>query len=411
MQCASPFARNLAMTTRMLNVPFLRRIVALLRPGTLDRYLIAQVMPPFLVALSVVMIALILERLLVLFNLLAAGNNHIGIFIGLLAALLPHYLGLAIPAALCVAVFTVIRRMSQNEEIDAINSSGLSLLRITRPYIQLGVILGILSFLLYGFIQPHARYDFRSTFYIASHTGWAPRLQPRMFASPSSQLTIVADKVSQSGSDLENVFIRDLSEQQERDITARNGHIRIGLDGETVEIDLTHGVIVTDKGDGVPSLVTFDHSTRYLTHASHVSPFRTRGEDERELTSPELVGRLIRHDPSISRPHMRSEVHFRMARSLTVPFIPLLAASLALMRKRQRNNAGLPLAFIIMVGFDHIIQFGHSMVATKKASLLLIWGPSLVFIVGCTLLLLYKSGTFQVLKVWRSRSSAQKALP
>ncbi|MGO3518954.1 MAG: LptF/LptG family permease, partial [Acetobacter cibinongensis] len=106
--------------------PFLRRVLSFFTPRTLDRYLIAQVLPPFLVALCVVMSALLLERLLVLFNMLAAGNNHLFTFIGLLLTLLPHYLGLAIPAALCVSVFTVVRRMSQNEEIDAINSSGLS---------------------------------------------------------------------------------------------------------------------------------------------------------------------------------------------------------------------------------------------------------------------------------------------
>ncbi|MFT9061812.1 MAG: LptF/LptG family permease, partial [Acetobacter orientalis] len=185
------------MTTRMQSVPFLRRVRAFFIPGMLDRYLILQVMPPFLVALSVVMSALLLERLLVLFNLLAAGNNHIATFLGLLGTLLPHYLGLAIPAALCTSVFTVMRRMSQNEEIDAINSSGISLTRVARPYILLGLLLGAMSFFLYGFIQPLARYDFREALYVASHTGWAPRLQSRTFARPSDTLTLVADHVDQ----------------------------------------------------------------------------------------------------------------------------------------------------------------------------------------------------------------------
>lgn len=405
------------MTAAMLNHPLLHRVKAFFTPGTLDRYLIVQLVPPFMVALSVVMIALLLERLLVLFNLLAAGNNHLGIFVELLTTLLPHYLGLAIPAALCVSVFSIIRRMSQNEEIDAITSSGISLVRITRPYILLGGVLSFIAFLLYGFVQPHARYDFRATFYTASHTGWAPRLQSNMFASPSPTLTIVADHVTQGGSDLQGVFIRDTSDHQERDITARHGHIRLASDNSAVEIDLENGTILTDPGKSLPTLTTFEHATRLLTRANHIAPFRERGEDERELTSPELVSRLLHQDPSISRPHMRSEVHFRLARSLTIPFIPALAAALAIMRKRQRNSAGLVLAFIVMVGFDHMLQFGHSMVATKKASLLMIWGPALVFVAGSSLLLLYKSGTFQTLKArWGGtrrigKQNSQKVLP
>ncbi|MCP1257627.1 LptF/LptG family permease [Acetobacter lambici] len=387
----------------MLNAPAIRRIIQRFRPTTLDRYLINQVIPPFTIALAVVMTALLLERLLVLFNLLAAGNNNLGTFVELLTTLLPHYLGLAIPAALCVSVFAVMRRMSQNEEIDAANSSGLSLLRITRPYIQLGLGLGIVSFLLYGFIQPHARYDFRAAFYFASHTGWSPRLQPRMFARPSSDLTLVAEQVTQSGSELKNVFIHDTSDHLERNITARKGHIRIASDGGTVQLDLEDGIIVSDSGDKLPSLTTFQHSTRYLTHASQTAPFRVRGDDERELTSPELIRNLIRQDGSISQPHMWSELHFRLARSLTIPFIPLLATALAMARKRQRNNAGLPIAFILMIGFDHILQLGHSMVATKQLSVLIIWAPALVFIALCVTLLLYRSGTFLLWRAHRAQ--------
>lgn len=104
---------------------------------------------------------------------------------------------------------------------------------------------------------------------------------------------------------------------------------------------------------------------------------------------------------------MRSEVHFRLARSLTIPFIPVLAAALAIMRKRQRGSAGLIIAFIVMVGFDHLLQFGHSMVATKKTTLLIIWGPAFTFIIGCSLLLLYKAGVLQGLKAqWNSRKRA-----
>ncbi|MFT8674550.1 MAG: LptF/LptG family permease [Acetobacter sp.] len=387
---------------------FPHRLSKAFAPGTLDRYLLAQLLPPFLIALSVVMIALLLERLLVLLNLLAAGNSHLGVFLELVATLMPHYLGLAIPAALCVSVFSVIRRMSQNEEIDAVNSIGISLPRIIRPYMQLGAALGLISFFLYGFLQPHARYEFRAVFYFASHTGWTPRLQSRMFASPSSDLTITADRVTQGGSELDNVFIRDLTDHYERDITARHGHIRMAPDGGTVQIDLEHGTIITDRPQDAPSITTFEHSTRFLTHASDISPFRQRGDDERELTSPELVSRIIAHNPAISRPHMRSEVHFRLARSLTVPFIPMLAAALAIARKRQRGNIGLPLAFLIMVGFDHILQFGHSLVATQKASVLAIWAPALIFILICSTLLLYQSGSLSTIRARLRRQPTPK---
>jgi lipopolysaccharide export system permease protein len=74
------------MTFFMLNAPAIRRFFQRFRPTTLDRYLINQVIPPFTIALAVVMTALLLERLLVLFNLLAEGNNNLRTFVELLFA-------------------------------------------------------------------------------------------------------------------------------------------------------------------------------------------------------------------------------------------------------------------------------------------------------------------------------------
>ena len=202
----------------------------MLRLGTLDRYLLAQLMPPFLVALSVVMSALLLERLLVLFNLLTTGNSHLVTFIDLLVTLLPHYLGQALPAALCVSVFSIIRRMSQNEEIDVINSSGRSLLRMIRPYLQLGAFLGIVSFLLYVFIQPHARYDFRSAFYFAIHAGWTPRIQSLLFASPPAAMTFTPDTVTHICPELSHVFFRNFKDGADLDNTAQRRHNRTRYD-------------------------------------------------------------------------------------------------------------------------------------------------------------------------------------
>ncbi|MBS0959452.1 transporter [Acetobacter sp. DmW_043] len=396
----------------MLSLPFVHKIKAHLRPTTMDRYLITQTLPPFFLALSVVMIALLLERLLALFNLLAAGNNHLFTFLGLLTTLTPHYLGLAIPAALCVSVFTVVRRMSQNEEIDAINSSGMSLIRLTRPLMQLGLLLGCISFLLYGFIQPYARYDFRQSLYIASHTGWAPRLQSGVFASPSPNITIVADHVDLAGSRLKKVFIRDMSGHKERDITAKNGQIRLTTNDDSVEIDLQDGEILTIPETGAPTLTTFDHATRLLVEASHISPFRKRGDDERELTSHELIRHMVRQDTQIPFSSLRAELHFRLARSITIPFIPALAAALAIVRKRQRNTSGLIIAFLILVGFDHILQFGHSLVDTKNASpYLMTWLPSFLFIIGCSALLASKSGLLLTAKaLWFRKPEASAPL-
>ncbi|WP_338422354.1 LptF/LptG family permease [Acetobacter musti] len=401
-------------------IPPLARLPDWARPGTLDTYLLSQTIPPFTIALSVVLLALLLERLLVLLNILASEASPFFTLIRLLADLMPHYMGLALPAALCVSVFAVIRRMSENDEIDALMSSGVSLARICRPFAVTGAAIGLLSMLLYGYIQPHARYQFRQGFYLASHAGWSPVLQSGMFATPSASLMLTADHVDQGGSHLTGVFIRDFGEDRERDITARTGTIRSSPVKGEVQIELTDGAILTIRPEMDPTVTTFDHATRLLSHA-RASAFRERGDDERELTSSELARQIHarkhgRHldtklpaasaapqypsqatsaqsqETVIPIPSMRAELNFRLARSLSIPFIPVLATALAVIGKRKRGSAGLALAVTILLTYDHLLQLGESLVANGRASALtVIWPPTVVFCTGCTLLLLYRA--------------------
>lgn len=104
------------------------------------------------------MTALLLERLLVLLDDLASEGSSLATFLSLLTDLLPHYLGLAIPAAFSVSIFITIRRMSDHNEINALMASGISLSRISHTYVLIGILLGSSSLLLYGYIQPLARY-------------------------------------------------------------------------------------------------------------------------------------------------------------------------------------------------------------------------------------------------------------
>lgn len=362
---------------------------------TISKYTLSKTINPFLVSLFVVMTALLLERLLVLFGILAEGNNKISIFVRLLSMLTPHYLGLAIPAALCVSIFFIMQNMSQNEEIDAINSMGISLSQLARSFVVVGVVFSIISFLLYGFIQPYARYDFRKALYTATHTGWAPRLQSGKFVSPSGKLTLFADNVNSNGDTLYHVFIRDLSNGKEQDITARQGNMYVSSATQNIQIDLNDGYIVTDDKKDSPSTTYFTHATRILSGKSYMGAFHARGDDERELTFLELIIRLKNGNYLVPYSDMYSQMHFILARSVILIFIPLLSISLAMSQKRKKNRTGLVIALIILVGLDHTLQLSHSLMATKNLSAIFMWVPPVLFGIVCTIVLLYKSGDFQ----------------
>lgn len=386
----------------MSRMSFQHGIMGKLLPSTMDRYLLRQVVPPFSIALGVVMAALLLERLLVLFDILAANGSSMKTFFGLLSDLIPHYLGLALPAAMCVSVFSVVRRMSANHEIDALTASGVSIFRICQPFVLTGAIFSLLAFSLYGFIQPYARYDYRSAFYFASHAGWAPHLQSKMFAA-SDNILLTAENVDHAGSRMWHVFIRDNTDKTHvRYISAQKGYLYNPADGSNIRLDLVDGTIITDSQDKPPSITGFTRTTQLISpnHKIDDEAYRNRGETERELTVPELYAGIRHGYKGLSHSYMLAELHFRLARTIAIPFIPILACALAGVRKRQRGNPGLAIAAITLVGFDHTLQMGMSFVANMHMSpLLVIWLPTAGFAFICVGMLIRQAGGLRTLLV------------
>ncbi|MDI6651940.1 LptF/LptG family permease [Gluconobacter japonicus] len=367
------------------------------RATILDRYLLTQMIPPFIIALVAMLVALLLERLLVLFDYLASAGSSLATCIKLLTDLLPHYFGIALPAALCISVFLTIRGMSDNNEIDALEAGRVSLLRISRPFMFIGLLLGAVSVLLYGYIQPVARYDYRAGFYFAAHTGWAPHLQAGMFASTSSTAVMTADNVSHAGTRMKRIFIREINKNGiAHIITARTGQLTISNTLRSTQLDLWNGEIVDDpfpnRANYKPTVTHFSHVVRVIDHPTQENSFRSRGADERELTLFELAHDLRYGVPGIEYRTLRAEMDFRVAHALAIPFIPPLAVALAIGSRRRRSVWGLIAVAAILVGFDQTLMFGHSLAATGRLPIwLAIWVPLALFCIACPATLLRRS--------------------
>ena len=108
----------------------------------IGRYMLALLSQPLAATLGVVLPALLLERLLRLFDLVANGGAGVAPIIRLVLYLTPHYVGLALPAAFFVSVFVVVARLGEHHELDALQSSGLSLAQLSRPFMLVAAALG-----------------------------------------------------------------------------------------------------------------------------------------------------------------------------------------------------------------------------------------------------------------------------
>jgi lipopolysaccharide export system permease protein len=350
----------------------------------IDRYLLASMAPPMAASFAVVLVALLLYRLLEIFNLLAASSAQFDLALKLIGALLPHYLGLALPASYFISVFIVIARMGDNSEVDALLASGVSMERLAAPFIAAGAVISVASLILLGFVQPHGRYDYNQGLNEALGSSWNARLEPRTFISPSEDFVITADAVDPTGRVLSGVFVRRIDgDGQEQIITARAGLISPTPDKRRVTLVLTDVAHLQDR-DGSPAVGRSSQLQIEAPAAAARGEFRARGSGARELTSVELFQTLLDEPDADRRRRAASEFHTRAVRSISPLFLPLLALPLGMAAKRRRRSAGFIVAAVVLLLYQHAIDTAQAVSDSGQVEpVQAIWTPFALFATLC----------------------------
>jgi len=361
-----------------------RSLLRRFRLPLVDRYLVTQMAPGMAASFGVVLIALLLYRILELFNMLAESSARFGLIMTMIGNLAPHYLGLAIPAAYFISMFLVISRLGDNSEVDALLASGLSIVRLTKPFVWVGVVVAVVSVLLLGFLQPFGRYGFNADLNAALQSQWDARVQPRTVVGPGGGVTLTADSVDPSGRALRGVFLRRLnSDGREQVFTAERGALIPNDDNTQLRLVLDNGQQFQERANGEPLVGAFERLEVEQSFDIRNPPFRARGVSARELTLFELPQRMAQGS-GIEREKAAAEFYTRIVRSISVPLLPLLAVPLGMAAKRGRRGPGIVISAITLFLYENAIDMGQSLANLGAVSpFVAVWTPFAVFTVLC----------------------------
>jgi lipopolysaccharide export system permease protein len=351
----------------------------------IQRYLLALTAKPFAATLLIVLPALLLERLLRLFDLIATEDVPAASVGRMLVDLVPHYLGLALPAALFIGIHFVIARLSAENQLEAMQNAGLSLLWISRPFILLGMVAAVGGFGLYGYVQPLSRYAYRAAYQAATQGTWNAVIPPGEIIRVSPNLIVSADRSDRATGLLSHVFVyQHEADGKEKVTTSRTGMLELSDDGTQVVLRLDNGEQMTVLPDNRIDTVTSTTTTMHHPFVLHIAGFRGRGADEREMTMGELW--FARHHPNPPEPDRRldGEFHGRLVRALSLAVLPLLAVSIGLAAKRARRQYGIAVGVVILVLYNQSIELaaalGTAGITDPRVPL---WGAFLLFTVFC----------------------------
>ncbi len=347
----------------------------------IDRYLLRMAFWPMVGAMGVTLIALLLERTLRLLDMLSGSSDRFGFVAQLAVNLVPHYLGLTLPAAFFLALIVVVNRMNQASEIDALLASGVSLTRLAAPYLVLAAALSMVSLMVFGFLQPYSRYAYRAVLHTAQNAGWNGLVPAETILSPSKNLTMTTDEADAAGQRLSRIFIRRITDTGREEITtAGMAEVRRTNDGKSVQLMLKDGQQLRFNARGEPELLSFKDFTLEMPMTGPAKLLRARGGDERELTLFELAEQAASEHTVIPRETLKAELYGRLARSLSLPLLPLLAVPLGLAAKRSGRAPGALIGGLLLLAFHHLTQLGEGLAETGRfPAELSVGGPFVVF--------------------------------
>jgi lipopolysaccharide export system permease protein len=364
----------------------------------IDRYVIREVLLPFLIGLLIFTFLLIIPFLIQVAEDFISKGVPLVVVGRVIVTLLPQALGLTIPMALLVGLLVAFGRLSADREFVALQACGVSLLRLLRPVAVLSFLAWTATSYVLLVALPNANQAYREiTFNIVAERAEG-QVKPRVFFDDFPDIVLYVRAVPPSGTGWDGVFMADNRPGKPESIyLARHGRVIINRDNRTVEMELDHGTRHTADAAGKYEVFQFEHSVLSLNPES-MFPRTGPARGEREMSIPELRARaaeLAKQGYSPHNPLM--EIH----KKFSIPFACLIFGVIGLALGATSRRDGKLASFVLGIGviFVYYVVMWLGQAMAKGQMLppwLAVWLPNLVLGIAAVLLF-----------VWRQRAADQ----
>jgi LPS export ABC transporter permease LptF/LPS export ABC transporter permease LptG len=356
-------------------------------PRLLDRYVLREIVPPFLVGLLLVVFALLMNQVLLLAELFIEKGVPALQALRLLALLLPSILVFALPMAVLMGVLGGLARLSSDAEIVALQSLGVGPRRLARPVLAFGALGLLVTLPLSLIVAPRANSHWVRTM-TASVLGRVQlKVRPLAFNQSLPDVVFFVREAG-PGDRWRDVFAYLGGDTAEpRLVMARSGTIRLFPERRRAVLELADGVVYS----GPPDEPEKDTLTSFARLEEEIDveglfPAVASAKRVREKDIGELVRGLAaleaeapaRRDERGIRAH-RIEIHKKFALSAAALVLALLGLPLGLRAGRAGRTGGFALGLGVILLYYALLTAGEKAAMDGRlTALLAMWGPDIV---------------------------------
>lgn len=349
----------------------------------LDRYLLRELGPPFAIGVGVFTFFLVIDRIYQLTDLVITKNVPLQLVLSLLLFMLPAFLALTLPMALLVAVLLACGRLASDLEVTALNASGVSPLRLLRPFLAAGVIVTLAIAWLTLVATPWSIGAFQRQLFKILQTRATTGIQERTFSASFGGLIIYVEELSASQMAFTGVLVSDeRNPALSRIIVAREGRLLTDEGQRRVTLRFIDGSInETDVAD--PRRFRYTAFSLYdmrLPLESLLSRVAEPEKPEKQLPVGQLIATAATLDAAAAAPYW-VELHKRLALPVAALVFVVVGFALGIRSHRGGRAVALAASFGIVASYYILITSLEGMALNRRLPAgLVIWLPNALFL-------------------------------
>jgi LPS export ABC transporter permease LptG len=176
-----------------------------------DRYILSEMVGPFLVSLGGLLLFIVLNLILSLSDLMVDRGVSISALINLLMLKLPSLLVLALPVSGLFATFLGLGRLVHDREVIAFQAAGISLRRLLIPLVIAATILAGGDFALYNWAVPSSEHLYQQTLRSIIFRGGVPHVRANTFFKGQEGEFFYVRSYDEKTNVLQDVLVYDIT--------------------------------------------------------------------------------------------------------------------------------------------------------------------------------------------------------
>ena len=358
---------------------------------TLHKYIFHEIWPTLLASLAVFLFIVLAARMLNLAEWMINHGVHPFQLARMIFYLLPGMILFALPAVLLMAVFVAFHRLSNDNELQAIKSSGISLYQML-PSVVLISLAGFLAALfLSSSAGPWGRKSFKDFVFMIAHSRADLGIQERIFCEPFKGITFYVSNFAPKERAMKDVFLVDRRDPaMTTTIVAREGRIDSREDLRLITVRFLDGTIfMVDKKQEEGRTITFSTYDLGIGLDDIMPALAGREKDPKEMSFEELRNGLKGPPRQDSRqPEILLELMERFSIPFAVFLMGLIGAPLGAQLRAGGRLVGIVVSlmiflfyYLLLVGVRSIGETGFLSPAVGS------WLPVLFLLSACLYLM------------------------